>query len=101
MSDMNLAEKLKEFTSNWLQATNEPFAKHWLAEFFRNDVSDTVKTIVENFDNSYTVKASVGAGNWSNVPWLSILDPKITKTTQDGIYPVFYSEEMVQVFICL
>ena len=89
MSDMNLAEKLKEFTSNWLQATNEPFAKHWLAEFFRNDVSDTVKTIVENFDNSYTVKASVGAGNWSNVPWLSILDPKITKTTQDGIYPVF------------
>ncbi len=48
MTDMNLADKLKELTSNWVQATNELFAKHWLAEFFRNDVNDT-------FDDCLTI----------------------------------------------
>lgn len=86
---MNLAEKLKEFTSNWVQATTESFSNHWLANFFRNDVKEDIANIVKSFDDSYQVKASAGAGNWANVPWLSILNPKITTTTQDGIYPVY------------
>lgn len=89
MTDMNFAEKLKEFTSNWVQATQEPFSNHWLANFFRNDVRKDIETLVKDFDNTYQVKASAGAGNWANVPWLSILNPKITTTTQDGIYPVY------------
>lgn len=89
MADMNLAEKLKEFTSKWVQATRESFSNHWLANFFRNDVKKDIEDIVKDFDNTYQVKASAGAGNWANVPWLSILNPKITTTTQDGIYPVY------------
>jgi hypothetical protein len=48
-----------------------------------------IANVVEAFDSSYKVKASVGNGNWANIPWLSILNPKITKTTQDGVYPVY------------
>ena len=86
---MSLAEKLTEFNGNWVQATKESFSNHWLANFFRNDVKKDIETIVRYFDNTYQVKASAGAGNWANVPWLSILNPKITTTTQDGIYPVY------------
>lgn len=89
MIDINLAENLEKFTSNWVQATREPFANHWLANFLRNDVKVAIETIVKSFDATYQIKASAGAGNWANVPWLSILNPKITTTTQDGIYPVY------------
>ena len=89
MADIDLAEKLKEFTSNWVQATKEPFSKHWLADFFRNDIKDTIESVINDFDQSYIIKASVGAGNWANVPWLCILNPKLSDTPQDGINPVY------------
>jgi len=89
MADMDLAEKLKQFTSSWVQATNEPFTNHPTANFLRNDLKTQIAAIVKDFDDSYLINASAGAGNWANVPWLSILNPKITTTTQDGIYPVY------------
>ena len=89
METENLAEKLEHFTSNWVSATQDVFKEHTLAQFFRNEVESSVSSIVHNFDRSYLVKASVGSGNWANIPWISILNPNITKTTQDGIYPVY------------
>ncbi len=89
MVDISLAEKLEKFTSNWVQATKEPFTNHPIANFLRNDLKEEIATIVKDFDDTYLIKASAGAGNWANVPWLSILNPKITKSTQDGIYPVY------------
>lgn len=46
------------------------------------------KIIAGSFPD-YLIIGSAGAGNWANVPWVSILNPKITATTQDGIYPVY------------
>ncbi|AMN50854.1 restriction endonuclease [Psychrobacter sp. P2G3] len=86
---MNLAEKLKKFTSSWVQATNESFTNHPTANFLRNDLKEEIAAIVKDFDNNYLIKASVGAGNWANIPWLAILNPKITTAIQDGIYPVY------------
>ncbi len=37
----------------------------------------------------WKVVGSVGKGNWANVPWLSVLDTRLTTTTQEGIYLVF------------
>ncbi|PYE39808.1 MrcB family domain-containing protein [Psychrobacter fozii] len=89
MTDMNLAEKLIEFTSNWVQATKEPFTSHPTANFLRNDLKEEIATIVKKFDKTYGINASAGAGNWANIPWISILNPEITTSTQDGIYPVY------------
>ncbi len=75
--------------NNWVKASGEPFKDHPIALKFRRDFQGVIRKIVYDFDENYIVKASPGAGNWANVPWLSILDPKITKTTQDGIYPVY------------
>jgi hypothetical protein len=35
------------------------------------------------------VVASAGKGNWASVPWISMLDPLETDTTQKGVYIVY------------
>jgi hypothetical protein len=39
------------------------------------------------------VRWSVGHGNWAAVPWIAVLHPQITDTTQHGIYPVLLFDE--------
>ncbi|EOI6421421.1 DUF3578 domain-containing protein [Vibrio cholerae] len=86
---MSLKENLSKFVNGWVQATKEQFTGHPVANLFRQDLKDEIEQLVKQDFDSFEVKASVGAGNWANVPWLSILNPKITATTQDGIYPVY------------
>ncbi|MFV0447231.1 MAG: DUF3578 domain-containing protein [Vibrio sp.] len=86
---MNLKEKITQFLNGWVQATKEQFTGHPLATLFRQELKDEIQDIVKQPYPSFEVKASVGAGNWANVAWISILNPKITSTTQDGLYPCY------------
>src|SRR5699024_6537719 len=70
-------------------ASKEAFTNHALASFFRNDFKDKIHQRVAEFDKDWITKASVGAGNWANVPWLAVFNPKITRSARDGVYPVF------------
>jgi len=46
------------------------------------------------------IKWSIGAGNWSAVPWIAFLDSRETNTTQKGIYAVFlFPKDMSGVYI--
>jgi len=85
----NLQYILKKITKKWPEAVTEPFTNHPVANLFRNDFKTEIQEIVKSYNPALEIKASAGAGNWANVPWLSILDPKITQTTQAGIYPVY------------
>jgi MrcB-like, N-terminal domain/AAA domain (dynein-related subfamily) len=43
---------------------------------------------------------SVGLGNWARVPWISLLDTRITETTQSGYYCAFlFREDMSGVYL--
>jgi hypothetical protein len=42
------------------------------------------------------VRPSVGRGNWASVPWISVLYPSITSSTQHGVYPVLLFREDMQ-----
>ena len=43
---------------------------------------------------------SVGQGNWARVPWLAIIDTRVTDTTQRGIYGAFlFREDMSGVYL--
>ncbi len=86
---MDFNEKVSKFLNEWVQATKEQFTEHPTANLFRKDLKQEIEHIVKQTFESFDVKASVGAGNWANVPWISILNPAITSTTQDGIYPVY------------
>lgn len=86
---MELRDKLQKFTSEWVQATREPLTKHPLAALFRQDFKKEIERLVKSLEPDYEVNASVGQGAWANIPWLSILNPRLTETTEDGIYPVY------------
>jgi hypothetical protein len=46
------------------------------------------------------VNWSVGQGNWASIPWITFLDERETKTTQNGVYPVFlFQEDMGGVYL--
>jgi len=49
-----------------------------------------------------TVKPSVGQGNWASVPWIAVLDPRETTTTQRGVYPVLlFHEDLTAVEVAI
>ena len=48
------------------------------------------------------VKPSVGQGNWVTVPWIAVLHPRETDTTQRGVYPVLlFSEDLTAVEVTI
>ncbi|MFA0031077.1 DUF3578 domain-containing protein [Vibrio sp. 10N.261.49.A12] len=85
---MKLRALLSEIASNWVQAKTEPFSSHPIAKLLRKDLTSCLKAELD-LDERFLMKASAGAGNWADVAWLSILDSKITTSTQSGVYPVY------------
>jgi len=84
-----MKELLEEITQSWTVAVNENFTNHPIAQKIRTTLPSVVREYISESHPTFTVKSSAGAGNWANIPWLSILDPAITDTTQGGIYPVY------------
>jgi hypothetical protein len=47
-------------------------------------------------------RCSLGQGNWARVPWIAILDNRVTTTTQTGFYCVYlYREDCTGVYLTL
>ncbi|AIU86832.1 MrcB family domain-containing protein [Pectobacterium odoriferum] len=86
---MSLQEKFQMITKSWVSATKEKFKGNPVVKLIKEDLKKEVERIVNKFESLYVVEASAGTGAWANIPWLSILNPRITTTTQDGIYPVY------------
>jgi hypothetical protein len=84
-----LREVLNRILTEWPKAITEPFTNHPLAQAIRQELRDEINSIISEKYPHFIISSSAGAGNWANVPWLSILNPAITKSTQDGIYPVY------------
>ena len=84
-----LRDTINQILELWPTAINEPFKEHPLSDIFKDKFKSGVERIVFPLNPTLKVKASIGTGNWANIPWVSILDPEITKTTQDGVYPVY------------
>ena len=85
---MGVQDVMSRIANGWVAAKREPFTGHPIAVLLRQDLVLAIKEALGG-DDKYIVKASAGAGNWADVPWLSILNPNITQTTQSGIYPVY------------
>ncbi|MCL1077046.1 DUF3578 domain-containing protein [Parashewanella spongiae] len=85
---MSLKRLLSEIEGGWVKAKNEKFTGHPIATLLRKDLILAIKSKLD-LQSNYLIKASAGAGNWADVPWLSILNPAITESTQSGVYPVY------------
>ncbi|WP_439236286.1 MrcB family domain-containing protein [Lonepinella koalarum] len=85
-------QKKKEFKNNPMHVV------------FQKDLKPEIERLVKEYDVSllYKVNASIGNGNWADVPWLSILNTQITATTQSGIYPVYlFKADSSGIYLCL
>lgn len=86
---MSIKEKLEFILEGLAKAKLETFTDHPIANFIRNELLQEVDAVVKQFNSNYETRSSAGAGNWASVPWLSILNPAITSSTQSGVYPVY------------
>jgi hypothetical protein len=84
-----LQQYFAQILSQWPQAIKTSFSDNPLAILIRQNLKEEISSIIRHKYPNYEVKASAGNGNWANVPWLSILNPSISNSTQNGIYPVY------------
>ncbi|MEK3731602.1 DUF3578 domain-containing protein [Paenibacillus sp. FSL M8-0334] len=92
---------LSEIMSSYITAKNQAFAGHPLGTLFRQTIPEFLRSL--SFMNpNYKVDGSVGKGNWANIPWIAVMDKRITDTTQHGEYIVYlFSEDMESVYLTL
>lgn len=58
-----------------------------LGNIVRHDIPELLSV---NLNKSiYSVKGSVGAGRWTDVPWISVFDTRITQSAQKGVFIVY------------
>jgi hypothetical protein len=50
--------------------------------------AELLPVLCEN--ENWLVDASVGKGNWAAVPWVAFFDARVTKSAQQGVYPVIH-----------
>lgn len=92
---------LEGIMSTYTTAKTEAFAGHSLGTLFRQTLPSEFKKL-PFLDDQYKIQGSVGQGNWATVPWLAILDNRITGTTQRGEYVVYlFAEDMSAVYLTL
>ena len=64
-----------------------------------SDLSSEIRTIL---NEEFKVKGSPGIGNRADVPWISIIDERVAKTTQQGLYIVYlFKEDMSGLYLAL
>ena len=83
---MNLRSSLRHIGQNFPQARLEPMRNNPVAKFITTMGRDALQ---ETCGPDFLVTASPGRGNWAEIPWLAVFDPRITTTAQRGIYVVY------------
>lgn len=92
---------LNEPIESYLKEKSKNFGGNKLAGKFRNDFpSEIDKLLIDK--TRYKTIGSPGKGNWTDCPWIAILDTLITETPQKGYYPVFlFKSDMTGVYLSL
>ena len=75
-----------------------------------NPIIAAFKRATQSLQASAAVKAharvrvsySAGQGNWARVPWIALMDDRLTRTTQSGVYCVYlFREDLSGVYLTL
>ncbi len=99
--EVALHDLIDRFMSEYPDARSGPFSGN-------HTVQATLRSLVDAIAQSapllarpeVVVKGSVGLGNWASVPWIALLDKRITSSTQSGVYAVLlFREDMTGVHV--
>ncbi|PYI50280.1 MrcB family domain-containing protein [Paenibacillus flagellatus] len=99
LTSVSLREHLLKVMSEYTAAKREPFSSHPLGTFVRHTIPQELHGL-PFIDRQLRIQGSVGMGNWATVPWIAIMDRRITETTQQGEYIVYlFAHDMSAVYL--
>lgn len=99
---MSLGNGLQKVAREFSVAKTQGFKQHPLAVFIRHDLANAASALLGTQSENYKFKASAGQGQWSESPWLAIMDPVVTESPERGYYPVYlFSPEFDKVSLVL
>ena len=101
LQQFSLQGYLEKILNEYNSAKKERFASHPLGTLLRRTLPTELNAL-PFLENQYKIQGSVGQGNWATVPWLAIMDRRVTETTQRGEYVVYlFAEDMSAVYLTL
>lgn len=91
---------INEYQSELLAARESEDYKRPFGALVRHDITEKIQNHVDT--NVYKVKGSVGAGRWTDVPWIAVFDKRITISAQRGVYIVYLlNKDTKEMFLTL
>ena len=101
---MGIREGIQRVASEYLTAKTQPLRDHPLATFIRNTFPTEVAHLINKpgSEKDFSVQGTKLPGSWPAVPWIGIMDPRLTDGIQRGIYVVLaFAENMRAVYLNL
>ena len=85
-----IREALTEISNKYLAAKKEDLKSHQLALYIRKCAKNLIKPALGDYAENFVFRSSAGIHQaWADVPWITIMDPEVTTTTQTGHYVVY------------
>ncbi|MDH6352142.1 MULTISPECIES: MrcB family domain-containing protein [unclassified Brevibacillus] len=98
---ITLRDYLHAILSTYLETKQQPFKENDLGKLVRQKIPNEISKL-PFFPEEGKAQGSVGQGNWADIPWIAIMDKRITTTTQQGVYVVYlFSQDMSAVYLTL
>lgn len=95
----SIKEALFDIFSTYITAKRETFAEHRLGNLVRQQIPTELRKL-PFIHSELKITGSVGQGNWATIPWIAIMDKRITETTRQGEYLVYlFAEDMKSVYL--
>ncbi len=99
LESFSIKDALSDILSTYLTAKRETFAGHRLGNLVRQLIPTELRNL-PFIHSELKITGSVGQGNWATIPWIAIMDKRITETTRQGEYLVYlFSEDMKSVYL--
>lgn len=95
-----LKKFIVEYESELMIARRDDDYKRPFGKIVRQDITSLIRVRLP--ENTYKVKGSVGAGRWTDVPWIAVFDKRITTSAQKGVYIVYLlNKDTKELFLTL
>ena len=97
-----MRSELELVKESYLAARNEAYSNNPTADFIRHEVPAAIRIALGSEAEGLVVKGSAGLGRWTDSPWIAVMNPLVTTTTQRGYYVAYlYSSSMKRLVLSL
>lgn len=97
---MDLSSILKKAAIQYPKSKKGSFKGTKIGKVIKNEIPKELKNKLPLSD--FKVQGSIGNGQFADIPWVAIMDNKITKSTREGIYIVFlFSSDGKRIYLTL